>query len=359
MKRIFKAIGGVVGGLATGKLFLDQINDLSKEYKKYNDHLEQSIIEFRKKYDDLQSLCDRLTLQTSEAILQRSISETLPIPTTTALKECRDRTEKLKMWNTMFTNTIARILCVSYAEALTFLSSRIQINVLYAKAYCPDKRRIPSKNDESGDDDDEEEEDENDKTFGEYMKTFDELRRSEYVLTRGFRFLSVIAANAAATTIKSEGFTLEKKIDYEVMFQSLLFKSFEMMNGLIYEKMPLVISPLNVLNADMKMSPEVKSLYEFTSRIAICNDFFFILKACASVHLMHVYQTACHIFEGKGDGGVTEMTLKPVATILPHLLKISDSTMEKSTMAGLSQAMGSIELIDAFMFDIYRGILTI
>ena len=356
MKRIFKAIGGVVGGLATGKLFLDQTSELSKEYKKYNERLEQSIIEFRKKYDDLQSLCDRLTLQSSESILQRNVSEVLPIPTTAELKECKDRADKLKMWNAMFTNTIARILCVSYAEALTFLSARMQINVLYAKAYCPDMGKIPRGNGES---DEDEEEDENDEIFEGYMKAFDELRRSEYVLGRGFRFLSAIAASAATSTIKSEGFTLEKKIDYEVMFQSLLFKSFERMNGLIYEKIPLLISPLNALNTEPKMSPEVKSLHEFTSRIAICNDFFFILKACVSVHLMHVYQSACHIFEGKTNDGATEMTLKPVATILPHLLKISDSTMEKSTMAGLSQAMGSIGMIDAFMFDIYRGILTL
>lgn len=366
MKGVFKAIGGIVGGVASGKLFWDQIRDLSNVYEEYNRILEQSIIEYRKKYDDLQASCDRLTPQAIESILQKNLAEELPVPTTAELKGCGNKDERLKMWNTMFTNILARILCISYAETFVFLCSRMQINMLYAEVYCPDKGRplntkkvMKSTNFENEDDNESDDEDEeNDERFREYMKIFNDLRSTEYILHKGFKVLSVISKAAVASVIKSEGFSLEKQIDYEVLFKSLLFKIFERMNGLVYEKMSLLISPLNTLNTEEEMEPQVRKLHEFTSMVASSNDFFFVLKACAGVQLMNIYQSSYYIFEGKSKDGAAEMVLKPVATILPHLLKIADGTTEAPTMASLFQIMGTSELIDSFMFEIYRGIIT-
>lgn len=359
VKTILKALGSIIGGVATAKIFWDQTEELSKECKKYNRELEQSITEFRKKFDNLQLSCDRLTLETAGAILQKAITAELPVPTTAELKACNDKDERLKMWNTMLTNVLARTLCVPYAETLAFLCSRIQASLLYAKAYCPEKAARPNgKNDD--DESDEDEDEMRDNVFREYMKTFNILRSKEYIFCEGFKCLSVIAKDAAELTIKSEGITLDKQIDYENTFKLLLSNAFEQMNIFVYEKMPLLISPLNALNTEAAMKPDEKMLHEFTSEIATSNDFFFILNMGVRIYLMYAYRSAYQIFESKAtkDETTGAAVLRPVASVLPRLLKIADSMAEVPTMGPIFQTMGSIERIDALMYEIYRGLIT-
>lgn len=371
MKSVFKKVVGVLGGVTVGKLFWDQTEELAQEYEGYNTQLADSIARVRENFDTLQANCDRIAARTVGATLHKGIREELPVPTAADLKACKDKEERLRLWNTMLVNTLARVLCVSYAGCFTFLCARMQINLMHADAYCPDKSsqlrnkrkqgvNSSSSSRESGEEDEseEDEEEERDSAFREQMKVFSELRRTEYILNRGLKTLAAMATNVSTAVIKSEGCSLEKQMDYDASFQSLLFKAFERMNGIIYERMPYLISPLNSLNMETRMEPNVRRIYDFTNRMGGSNDFFFTLKACAGMQLMHIYERMCYVFEGQTESNNPVMVSKAMANVLPHLLRATDAMTETAVAASLFQVMGTVEMVDVLMFEIYRGAIT-